>query len=69
VKVTAPVRVPLVVGVNVTETVQLPPAAIEDAQLLVWAKSPEAAIEVIETGLPPVFVTAIVFTGEVVVIA
>src|SRR5436305_14313851 len=37
---TAALRTPAAVGVNVTEIVQLPPAATLDPQVLVWAKSP-----------------------------
>jgi len=44
VSVSAPVRFPLAVGVNVTLIVQLPDASTELAQLLVWAKSPLAVI-------------------------
>ena len=40
----APGRVPVVVGVNVTETVQEAPTPSEPVQLLVWAKSPEATM-------------------------
>jgi hypothetical protein len=38
--VTIPVRDPAAVGVNVIEIVQLPRAATELPQVLVWAKSP-----------------------------
>jgi hypothetical protein len=38
--VSVPVRVPTMVGVNVTLIVHLAPAANEVPQLLVWAKSP-----------------------------
>jgi hypothetical protein len=37
---TEAVRLPLAVGVKVTLMVQLPPAATELPQVLVWAKSP-----------------------------
>jgi hypothetical protein len=40
--VSVPVRLPVAVGVKVTLIVQLDPAATEPAQVLVWAKSPEA---------------------------
>src|SRR5436305_1945247 len=40
VMLTAALRTPAAVGVNVTEIVQLPPAATLDPQVLVWAKSP-----------------------------
>lgn len=42
VTVRVPVRLPVAVGVKVTLIVQLEPAATEPAQVLVWAKSPEA---------------------------
>lgn len=42
-----PRLVPIAVGVNVTEIVQLAPAATLAPQVFVSAKSPEAAIEVI----------------------
>src|SRR5208337_5382639 len=45
---TAAVRVPVAVGVNVTLIVQLPPPATELPQVLVWAKSP-ALVPVIAT--------------------
>ena len=45
--VSVPVRVPEVVGINVTLMVQLAPAATELPQLLVWAKSPLALMAVI----------------------
>src|SRR5947207_2041518 len=44
VTVKVPVRAPPAVGVNVTVTVQEPPAAM-DAQLLVWPKSPLVAMD------------------------
>jgi hypothetical protein len=37
---TEAVRLPLAVGVKVTLIVQLPPAATEVPQLLLWVKSP-----------------------------
>jgi hypothetical protein len=43
--VRVPVREPVAVGVKVTLTVQDAPAAIEDPQLLVWAKSPLVVID------------------------
>ena len=55
VKVIAPLRVPLAVGVKVTETVQEVPTARLEPQRLVWAKSPEAAILEIESVALPVF--------------
>jgi hypothetical protein len=51
--VNAPVRLPAAVGVKVTEIVQLAPTATLEPQLLTWAKSPEAAIEVrVSAALP-----------------
>lgn len=51
--VTVPVRVPAVVGVKVTEIVQLAPAATLVPQLCVSAKSPEAAIDaMVRAALP-----------------
>jgi hypothetical protein len=44
VTVNVPLRVPVAVGVKVTAIAQLAPAATEEPQLLVWAKSPVAAI-------------------------
>ena len=44
--VTAPVRVPEAVGVNVIVMVQFCPAVIVAGQVLLWAKSPLLAIEV-----------------------
>ena len=52
----APVSVPVAVGVNVTEIVQLVLAARLDPQVLVSAKLPEAAMPLIERGPAPVFV-------------
>src|SRR5215471_8458464 len=49
-----PPRVPVVVGVKVTLIVQLPPAATELPQLLVWPKSPLALMLVMLSGAPPV---------------
>ena len=51
---TAAVRVPVAVGVNVTAIVQLPPAATEAPQVLVSAKSP---------GLAPVIATPETFNA------
>ena len=45
---------PGVVGVKVTLMVQFPPAANEFPHVLVWAKSPLAAIPVIVSAAPPV---------------
>jgi hypothetical protein len=43
--VSVPVREPVAVGLNVTLTVQEPPAAIDEPQVPVWLKSPVAAID------------------------
>ena len=64
-KVIFPVREPFVVGVNLTETVQLPPAAKVAPQLFVSLKSPEAAIDEIVIGLPPLFLTVMVWMADV----
>lgn len=48
--VTVPPRTPGAVGVKITDTLQLAPAAKEAAHVVVWLKSPDAAIERIETG-------------------
>ena len=52
----APVRVPLAVGVNVTGISQEAPTASVPTQLVDAAKSPVAAMPVICTGTPPLFV-------------
>jgi len=49
-----PVRVPEAAGVNVTLMLQFPPAANELPQLLVWPKSPLAAIPVMVSAALPV---------------
>src|SRR6266851_1832291 len=54
VMVTAPLRVPLSVGVNVTLTVQLAPMPTVVPQLLVCTKSPEAAMLGTVSGASPV---------------
>lgn len=53
VNVRVPVRAPLAVGVKVTETVHFAPAATLVPQVLVSAKSPEAAMEVIASAAVP----------------
>ena len=50
---TVPVRLPAAVGVKVTLIVQFAPAATLDPHVLVSAKSPEAAIWVIESAALP----------------
>ena len=54
VMVRAPVRAPPAVGMNVTEMVQLPTAANALPQLLVSAKSPDAAMDEMLSVDPPV---------------
>jgi hypothetical protein len=51
-----PARLPVAVGVNVTEIWQLPPAARDVLQVLVSPKSPDAAIPVMLSALVPVLV-------------
>src|ERR1017187_1994176 len=55
VTVRSPTRAPALVGVKVTEIVQLAPAATEEPHVLVCAKSPEAATCVIASAAVPVF--------------
>ncbi len=55
--VSVPARFPVAVGIKVTATVQVAPAATLVPQLLVWAKSPEAAIEVMASAAVPVLLT------------
>jgi hypothetical protein len=43
--VSVPVRAPVAVGANVTLTVHEPPAAIDEPQVFVWAKSPLPEID------------------------
>ena len=56
VKVIAPLRVPVAVGVKVTEMVQEALTARLEPQRLVWAKSPEAAMPEIERAAVPLLV-------------
>ena len=56
VTVIEPVREPAAVGVKVTEIVQLAPATTELPQVLVWLKSPLAAIVVIVRVADPLLV-------------
>ena len=58
-------RVPFVVGVNLTVTVQLARPAREAPQLFVCEKSPDAAIEVMLTAPLPVLLMVIVSGAEV----
>jgi hypothetical protein len=55
-----PVRVPVAVGVKVTEIVHFAPAATELPQVCVSAKSPEALIDVMESAAVPEFVSVMV---------
>ncbi len=61
---TAPVRTPAAVGLNVTVTVQDPPAATDAPQELVCAKSPDAEMPLMARGPLPVLVSATVFAVE-----
>ncbi len=58
--VSAPLRIPAAVGVNVTEIMQPALAATLVPQLLVWAKSPDAEIDVIDSAAVPELVSATV---------
>jgi hypothetical protein len=51
-----PLSVPVVVGVKVTEMVQLAPAATLEPQVLVSAKLPDALMPVTESAALPLFV-------------
>jgi len=64
--VTAPVRAPAASGVKVTLNVQVAPAASEEAQAEVNAKSPFTVIEEIARGAVPVLVKVTVCAGLVV---
>jgi hypothetical protein len=51
--VTAPVRAPVAVGVNVTLIEQFAPAATDDPQVFVCANSPEVlTLEIVSAALP-----------------
>lgn len=65
VTVRVPVRLPVAVGVKVTEMVQLWPAATVDPQVLVSAKSPEAAMVVMASAAAPEFARVMVCAGLV----
>src|SRR6266850_1074992 len=68
--VSVPVRAPTVVGANVTLIVHVPAAASVaglTGHAFVWAKSPEAATELIVNALVPVLVRVTVFAVLVVV--
>jgi hypothetical protein len=64
--VTAPVRPPAAVGVNVTLMVQEAPAASEVPQAFVCAKSPVATMPEIASGAVPVLESVTVWAAEVV---
>ncbi len=55
VMVTAPVLVPVTVGLKITLSVQLAPTATLDLQVFVWEKSPLAVILVMLRVALPVF--------------
>src|SRR5215813_4585468 len=61
-----PVKVPVVVGVNVTLIVQAAPARSEVPQLLVWPKFVLAVIDVIVSVVEPMFVNVTGWAGLVV---
>jgi hypothetical protein len=60
VTVTVPLRDPVVVGLKVTVIGQLAPAARVVPQVLVWAKSPLAVIDVIVSSSVPVLLSVTV---------
>jgi hypothetical protein len=62
-----PVRDPVAVGAKVTEIVQVPATATDEPQVLVWLKSPLAAIVVIVSVADPEFVSVTVWAALVVV--
>lgn len=64
-----PERVPAAVGVNVTEMVQLVPEARLEPQFWVSAKSPEAAIDVMDSAVEPAFVNVTFCAALVVPVA
>ena len=64
--VTAPVLVPVTAGLNVTLMTQLTPAATGLAQLLVWAKSPLAAMFEMVNPMSPELVSVTVWAALVV---
>ncbi len=55
--VSEPVRLPSTVGVKTALMVQLAPAATDVPQLLLWLKSPVAAMLVIERGAVPLLLS------------
>src|SRR5436853_244340 len=69
VTVTAPVRVPAVVGVNRTVTVQDEPAAMLVPQVLVWLKSPDVLTALTGAAAVPLLVTVTAWVGPDVPVA
>jgi hypothetical protein len=67
--VSVPVRVPAAVGENVTVIVQLFPAAIDDVQVVVAAKSPLVVTPLFVTAAVPLFLTVTVMPALVVPVA
>jgi hypothetical protein len=67
--VSVPVRVPKTVGENITVTVQLFPAAINDVHVVVSAKSPEIDTPLLVTDVVPVFLTVTAIPPLVVPVA
>jgi hypothetical protein len=64
--VTAPVRVPVAVGVNLTLILQLDPTVTDEPHVLVREKSPLAAMLLIFSAAVPVFFNVTLFEGLVV---
>ena len=67
--VRVPVRAPVAVGANVTLTVHEPFAAIDEPQVLVWAKSPVAAMDETAAAEPVGLATVTVCAALVVPVA
>ena len=63
--VTAPLRVPVAVGVKVTLMVQLAPAATVAPQVFVWVKSPLAAMLLMLSVALPGLVSVTLWAGLV----
>ena len=64
--VTAPVRVPVAVGVNLTLILQLDPTVTDEPHVLVREKSPLAAMLLIFSAAVPVFLNVTLCEGLVV---
>src|ERR1700743_1283980 len=60
--VRVPLRLPVAVGANVTLPVHEPPTAIDEPQVLVWLKSPVAAIDETDAAEPVGLETVTVWT-------